>query len=203
MHTLRFLPLELVRSMEDNGTMMSLDSGQEIMREGQYIKAVPLVLKGAIKVVSHFEEKELLLYYIQTKESCIMSLTAILENSPSRIFAYTESLSEVLLIPAPLVKQYLNKYPAFQQLFFQQFSQRYNDLLNSIQQVLFQKIDQRVLNYLREKSELQNSLQLKISHKEIAADLGSAREVISRAIKKLEQEGKVKQERQGWIFLKW
>lgn len=182
---------------------MSFDTGQEIMREGQYVKAVPLVLEGAIKVVSHFEEKELLLYYIQASESCIMSFTAVMENSPSRIFAYTESPSRVLLIPAQLIGQYLGTYPAFQQLFFQQYHKRYDDLLRSIEQVLFQKIDQRVLNYLREKSTLQNTLKLKISHREIATDLGSAREVISRAIKKLEQEGQVKQERQGWISLKW
>lgn len=199
--SLRFLPLELQQAIVQNGQYLEFRANQEIIREGQYIGAVPLVLEGVIKVVSQFDEKEILLYYIQAQESCIMSLTAILDNIPSRIIATTETETKAILIPAVVVNVWLNKFPAFQQLFFKQYHLRYGDLLSSIQQLLFQKIDSRVLTFLKEKSRLLQTDKLKISHREIANNLGTAREVVSRAIKKLEHEGYLHQMGQGWIAI--
>lgn len=199
---LHFLPSGLQEAIHEHGQLVAFEEGQEIIREGQYIKVIPIILEGAIKVISRFEEKDLLLYYIQARESCIMSLTAIMENSPSKIFAITEAPTRAILIPARLIEEWLRIYPSFRQLFFQQFYHRYEDLLDTIQQLLFEKIDQRVLKYLRNKSELLQTKKLKISHRQIAEDLGSAREVISRAMKKLEHEGNVSQIGQGWVELK-
>lgn len=199
--SLHFLPPKLQEAIAQYGQLMEFEEGEEIIREGQYIKVIPIVLEGAVKVISRYEEKDLLLYYIQARESCIMSLTAILENSPSKIYAVTEAPTRVILIPGRLIEEWMRAHPSFRQLFFQQFYQRYDDLLNTIQQLLFEKIDQRVLKYLREKSALHQSRRLKISHRQIAEDLGSAREVISRAMKKLENEGFVSQAGQGEIVL--
>ena len=198
---LGFLPHQLREVIIQNGQLMEFDEGTEIIREGQYIKVIPIVLEGAVKVISRFEEKDLLLYYIQAQESCIMSFTAIMENSPSRIYAITEAPTKAILIPGSLIQEWIRIYPSFRQLFFQQFYQRYDDLLESIRQLLFEKIDRRLLKYLRNKSELLQSNQIKISHRQIAEDLGSAREVVSRAMKKLEHEGLVSQPRQGWVTI--
>lgn len=196
---LRFLPLALQQAIEKEGKIQEFETGAAIIREGEYIKVIPIVLEGAVKVISRFEEKDLLLYYIQARESCIMSLTAIMENSPSKIFAITEAPTKVILIPARLVEDWLKTYPSFRRLFFQQFYQRYEDLLDTIRQLLFEKIDRRVLSYLREKAAVQRSQTLKLSHRQIAEDLGTAREVVSRAMKKLEHEGLVVQKKQGWV----
>lgn len=199
---LNFLPLVLVQQIEKTGTLISFEPGQQIIREGQYINVLPIVLDGIIKVSSKFEDKDLLLYYIKAQESCIMSLTAILENNPSRIVATAETSTKAILIPANTVNELLRTYPALQQLFFRQFYQRYNDLLDNIHQLLFQKIDQRVFQYLDAKKQILQQNRIPISHKKIAADLGTAREVVSRALKKLEHEGLLQQSGQGWIEIK-
>ena len=168
--------------------------GTEILREGQYVKVIPIVLEGLIKVFSRHEEKELLLYYIKPQESCIMSFSAGMKNEPSKIFAVTEEDTSALLLPTDKVALWVREYPEVNQLFFQQYNLRYSDLLTTIHQLLFERMDKRLLDYLVNKSLLTGRNPIKISHRQIAAELGTAREVISRIMKKLENDGKVRQE---------
>ena len=188
---LPFLPLPLKNEILKNGQLTKFPAGTEILREGQYVKVIPLVIEGLIKVVSSYEDKELLLYYIEPSESCIMSFSAGLWDLPSKIFARAEEDSEVLLLPVSLVKEWVRNYPALNQLFFRQFNKRYDDLLQTIHHVLFDKMDKRLLDYLREKATVLNSQKLNLRHNQIARELGTAREVISRVLKKLEVENKV------------
>lgn len=167
--------------------------GTELVREGQYVKAVPLVIDGLVKVFTRKEDKELLLYYIQPKESCIMSFTASVRQEKSRIFAVTENTTTVLLIPAEQVAGLVNDHPALNQLFYQQFDQRYSELIDTINTLLYDKLDKRLMDYLQEKVRISGHNPVPVSHKEIAADLGTAREVISRLVKKLEHGHKLKQ----------
>lgn len=170
-----------------------IPENMEVMHEGQYVKAVPIVTKGLIKVFTRNEDKELLLYYIQPGESCIMSFDACLKNIPSKVYASTEKESSVLLMPVEQVFRWMKQYPEFNSLFFLQYNQRYNELLSMINQLLFEKMDKRIMDYLKAKQKLTGANPLKISHRQIANDLGTAREVVSRVMKKLEHEGKVKQ----------
>lgn len=187
------LSAELTQEIAENGKVMEIPAGAEILREGQYVKVIPIVITGLIKVFSRHEDKELLLYYIKPKESCIMSFAASLKNEPSSVFAITEEDSTVLVLPVEKVSKWIKQFPDINQLFFQQYNQRYVELLTTINHLLFNKLDVRVLNFLRERAELTNTNTLKISHRQIASELGTAREVISRIIKKLETEGLVKQ----------
>lgn len=187
------LNLALVSEMSKHALCKDIPQGAEILREGQYIKVVPIVLNGLIKVFTRHEDKELLLYYIKPNESCIMSFSASLKNDPSRVFAITEEDTTALLLPVDKVSKWITQYPDINTLFFQQYNLRYSELLNTIHHVLFDKMDKRLYDYLLEKSELKNSKVLKIAHRQIANDLGTAREVISRVMKKLEHHGKVKQ----------
>jgi len=181
----------LTQEIADNGKVMEIPAGAEILREGQYVKVIPVVISGLIKVFSSHEDKELLLYYIKPKESCIMSFAASLKNEPSSVFAITEEDSTVLVLPVAEVAKWTKQFPDINQLFFQQYNMRYVELLTTINHLLFNKLDVRVLNFLRERAELTNTNPLKISHRQIASELGTAREVISRIIKKLETEGLV------------
>ena len=165
----------------------------EVMREGQYVKAVPIVTEGLVRVYTRNEDKELLLYYIQRGESCIMSFDACLKNVPSKVYASTEKNSSVLLMPTEYVFRWMKEYPEFNSLFFLQYNLRYTELLNMINQLLFEKMDVRILDYLKAKLKINGKNPIKISHRQIANDLGTAREVVSRVVKKLEHEGKVKQ----------
>ena len=191
---LQRLQPDLQREIEAHGMVKEIPRGTEILREGQYVKVIPLLMEGLIKVFSRRDDKELLLYYIKPEESCIMSFAAGIKNEPSMIYAVTEEDTTVLLLPADKVRQWIRHYPDINSLFFQQYNLRYTDLLSTIHQLLFDRMDKRVLDYLINKVRLTGRNPVKISHREIAADLGTVREVVTRLLKKLEAEGAIHQE---------
>jgi len=170
-----------------------IPKGTVILREGQYVKVIPIVIDGLIKVFSSFEEREILLYYIQPHESCIMSFTASLKNEPSKIYAEAEEDTKAILIPSDKISRLTEAYPEMNTFFYRLFNLRYLELLDTISHILFKKMDERLYNYLRKKVKLSGHNPLRISHLQIANELGTVREVISRVMKKLEAEGKVHQ----------
>lgn len=184
---------DLISEILESCVIKEFPKKTELIREGQFVKLVPIVLKGLVKVFIGKDEKELLLYYIHPRETCIMSFSACLKNEKSKIFAITEEESNVLLIPSDKLSRWVTDYPKINQLFYQQFDLRYAELIVTINHLLFDKLDKRLLDYLGEKISLTGKNPVKITHKEIANDLGTAREVISRLIKKLEHLQKVKQ----------
>ena len=194
---LPFFDGELLQEIAANGIVKEIPAGREILKEGQYVKMIPIVMEGLVKVFTRAEEKELLLYYIGPAQSCIMSFSAGLSNTPSRIFAFTEDASVLLLLPSEKLGKWIKKYPQINELFFKQYNLRYTEMLDTINSLLFDRLDQRLYNYLLEKSKLKGEKILDIRHRQIAGELGTAREVITRVMKRLEQEGKVRQLPEG------
>jgi len=190
---LKHLPEEFRKELTEFVVTSKFDKGTEILREGQYVKMIPIVLEGVVKVLTRKDERELLLYYIESGESCIMSFNAGFKNIPSKVFAVTETDVVLLLMPAEKVNQWIKIYPFLNELFYNLYDQRYDSLLDTINQLLYSKLDQRLYEYLLELSRKRNSKVINIRHREIASDLGTAREVISRVMKKLEIEGKIHQ----------
>ena len=191
--SLSFLSSELREKVMASSQVMEIPKGTEILREGQYVKVIPIVLEGLVKVFSNFNEKDLLLYYIQPNESCVMSFASSLKNDPSKVYAITEEDSKILLMPVDKVIKWIDQFPSINQLFYQQYNLRYSELLETINHVLFNKMDKRLYDFLLEKKKVTQQNPIKISHRQIANELGTAREVISRVMKKLENERKVKQ----------
>jgi CRP/FNR family transcriptional regulator len=185
------------QALEEESTLMQFEKETEILHEGQYVKVVPVVLEGVVKVFTRSADKELLLYYIETGESCIMSFTAVMRNSPSRIYAVAGENTVVALIPSEKLRQLVRSTPALNELFYELFDTRYNDLLHTIQDLLFSRMDQRLYHYLLEQGRQKATSIINLRHREIAADLGTAREVVSRIMKKLENEGKILQTENG------
>ena len=126
-----------------------------------------------------------------------MSFAASIQNEPSRVFAITEEQSKVLLIPVEVSAEFVKQFPYYNDLFFKLYNQRYADLIDTINHLLFHKMDQRIIDYLKERQILKNQKILKLTHKQIAHELGTAREVISRILKKLENENKIIQHPTG------
>lgn len=184
---------ELVESILEESVLETFQKNTIVIREGQYLKYLPVIIEGIVNVYSQFDGKELLLYYIKPRQSCIISFTAAIYNQPSKIFARTEEETKILLLPTTKVAEWTAKYPRFNQLFFDLYNQRYLDLLETINQLVFKTLDQRILSYLIERSKLMDTDIVEIRHRQIANDLGTAREVVSRVIKKLEKEEKVEQ----------
>jgi len=190
---LAYLGSELIEEIQSHSIIKDIPKDTVILREGQYVKVIPIVLNGLIKVFTRQENKELLLYYIKPNESCIMSFAASLKNSPSNVFALTEEDSTIVLMPVDKVSKWIKQFPNINMLFFQQYSVRYSELLDTIHHLLFDKMDKRLYDFIKKRIGLTGKNPLKISHRQIATELGTAREVISRVMKKLENEGKVKQ----------
>jgi len=194
---LSFLSPQLVDTLIQHSTIQDFPKGTQLLRDEQYVNVLPLVIHGLVKVFSKFNEKELLLYYIQPKQSCIMSFSASLKNTPSKVFAITEEDSKVLLIPTRYLAQWLKEFAELRELFYHQYDLRYSELLDTIQHILVDKMDKRLYDYLKHKFELTHKEPITLTHGQIANELGTAREVISRMIKKLEYENKIAQSTNG------
>lgn len=188
-----FLGLELIEQISEHAIVKEIPKETEILQEGQYVNYVPILLKGLLKVYTSKEDKELLLYYIQPFESCVMSFVAGLNNEKSKIYALTVEDSTIVLLPSEKLIYWIHQFPKLNLLYYQQFDLRYTEMISTINQLLFDKLDKRLLEYLRERANVTGKNPIKVSHREIANELGTAREVVSRLIKKLERDGKVKQ----------
>jgi CRP/FNR family transcriptional regulator, anaerobic regulatory protein len=194
---LSFLHPKLAEEILNHSSIKEFAKGTRILSEDQYIKVVPIVLEGLVKVYSVFGERELLLYYIEPTQSCVMSFSAALANKPGRVYAVTEEDSKILLLPVHKLSFWIKHFPDFNELFYHQYDLRYSDLLETIEHLLINRMDKRLLDYLKQKSLLTNQNPIKISHVQIANELGTAREVITRIIKKLETEGLLIQNQNG------
>jgi CRP/FNR family transcriptional regulator len=189
----KFLGKALISELLASSVVKTFPAQSELVREGQYVKYVPLILNGLVKVFTQIEDKELLLYYIQPQQSCIMSFSSCINNDKSKIFAITEEESTVLLIPSEKIAKWVTEFPTINMLFYQQYDLRYSELVDTIHHMLYYKLDKRLIDYLEEKVRITGKNPIKISHKEIANDLGTAREVVSRLVKKLEKQNILKQ----------
>jgi CRP/FNR family transcriptional regulator len=195
---------ELQEKIIAESIVEEIPKGSEILKEAQYVKVLPIVISGLVKVYSKFDEKELLLYYIEPAQSCVMTFYAALKNTPSKVYATTEEDSKILLIPVRHLPSWLKEYPDFNELFYNQFNLRYSELLNTIGHLLLDKMDKRLYDHLQKKSLLTQHNPIKMSHNQIANELGTAREVVTRVLKKLETDGKVEQNADGIkIIGKW
>jgi len=190
---LAFLGTELCEKLLEASQIAEIAAGKEILTVGQRIQAIPIVLKGLLKVFTRHEDKDLLLYYIKPEESCIMSFSACLSHQRSSIYAQTLEDCTLMLIPSDTVDQLAKSDPQFNLLFHQQYQTRYNDLLNTINELVFTHLDERLLAFIRKNISLSKEKSLSLSHREIANELGTAREVVSRLLKKLEKDGKITQ----------
>lgn len=189
---LKLFSPELLDEIYYKSKIIEVPSGAEILKVGQYVKALPIVLSGRIKVFTFGEEKEFLLYYIKENESCIMSFSALVNNEASKIYAFAEDKTTLLLMPGEDVHKWSRKYPEFNYFYLKYYQNKYEDLINTLRQVVFEKLDVRVLKYLKDKSRMSNQAAIRVTHKEISSDLGTSREVVTRILKKLENDHLIK-----------
>lgn len=184
---------ELLHQLAEKGTIKQVQEGDIIMDIGQFIQSIPLVMKGSIKVLREDEEgNEILLYYLGSGESCAMSLTCCLGEGQSQIRAVAEEDTTLFMIPAHLMDEWMMKFRSWKNFIMATFSARFEELLHTIDLIAFRKMDERLWHYLKEKAEIHQDTAFNITHQQIAYDLHSSREAVSRLLKKLEQMGKLK-----------
>jgi len=188
---------EFYRELKEHSITVSVNARQELMSQGQKVNHIPVLINGMVKVYTLNDGKELLYYYISPGESCIMTFSSIFSDKISKIYALAEEKSEILLLPVPQVLKWLQQYPQLNRIFFLEYDLRYKVMMDTISQVVFQRLDKRILEYLDQRIKRNGTAVLKVSHKKIADDLGTAREVVSRILKKFEKEGVITQNHLG------
>lgn len=182
----------LFSELEAKGKYMTAKPGDIIMEIGQPVRFMPIILTGTVKIVRLDEEgRELLLYYIQANESCAMTFTCCMQQQSSEIRAIAEDDVEMLLIPISVMDEWLVRFPSWKSFVMRTIRNRFNELLKTIDQIAFQKLDERLVHYLKEKSKATGSSLVNLSHEQIATELATSRVVISRLLKKLENDQKV------------
>lgn len=181
-------PQDLRAEIIEKGKWMALPPGQQVIDVGNVIRIVPLVFSGSIKVIREDDAgNELFLYYIRSGESCAMTLSSCLRQEKSAIKAVVESSASVLALPVDVVRDLNRRFPLWNDFITETYARRFEEILEVVDQIAFQQLDVRLLKYLLDKSQLLQSRILTISRTEIARDLHSSREVISRLLKQMER----------------
>ncbi|MBK8555231.1 MAG: Crp/Fnr family transcriptional regulator [Lewinellaceae bacterium] len=184
------------------GVIQNFEAGTELLYPGQYIKLVPIVLSGTLKVLRDDDSgKEILLYFIRPGESCIMTLFAVRGNSPSMVRAIVDENAELLLVPVEVISQQLSAHRDWLDFTFALFKQRYEELLQIVNDIAFSRVDERLLDLLLTRSKTSQNGEIMATHQQLADDIGTAREVVSRLLKKLENEGRIATSRGKIKFL--
>lgn len=186
----------LLEQIEKEAVERSFTAGDVIMRTGQYIKSTVLVLKGRIKIYRENEEgSEFLMYYLGPGEACAVSMICTLQSQTSEVMAQAEEDTEVLMLPVQLMDQLMNDYKSWYQFVIRTYRSRFDELLTVVDNIAFRNMDERLEFYLTRYVKNTGTKQIELSHQQIADDLNSSREVISRLLKKMEQQGRVKLQR--------
>ncbi len=175
------------------GKIMTFDVEEIIMDYGSYVRFVPLILEGSIKVSREDEEgNELFLYYLSPGETCSMSFTCCMMNKKSEIRTVAEENTTIIAIPIRYMDQWMSKYQSWKNFILLSYDDRMNQLIKTIDSIAFQKMDQRLVNYLEKKAKATDSKIINATHQQIAYDLNASREAISRLLKQLEKDGEVR-----------
>lgn len=182
---------ELLEKIMETCELQTFNKGDVIVREGQYVKVVPIVISGTIRVFQTKEDREILLYYVESNQTCMMSLSACFYNNESPSQAVAMERTEVLTVPTRYITQWQKEYLSWNNFVIKTFRSRYDELLNVFESVAFEHIDKRLLKFLQAEVMRQNSSNIEVSHQQLANELGTTRVVISRILKQFELENKV------------
>ena len=187
------LPSTLMEEINASSTTVDIPKNVKIISVGDFMDFIPFVKKGNVRVFIEDEEtkKEQLLYYVSDGETCLMSMIASFGDSISKVSAITDTECQILKVPNSKVRTWQTDYKEWNDLILNLFLKRYWDLLDTINALSFKRIDERLYSYLKKNSPSNGSIADSRTHREIANDLGTSREVISRSLKKLQLEGKI------------
>jgi len=183
----------LIDEISEFGKIVDYKAGNSLIEIGSYIKQMPLLVSGTLKISREDSDgNELLLYYLKGGETCAMSLTCCMGAAKSNIRATAIEDTQIIMLPTSKIDEWIKRYDVWKNFVFMSYQMRFEELLQTIDSIAFMKMDERLEKYLLERSTELNSAIINLTHQEIASDLNTSREVISRLLKQLEKLGKIK-----------
>jgi len=193
---------KLIDEIEAVSSIVEFNEGDQLIQIGEYIRRMPLLLSGAIKVLREDrDEGELLLYFLERGDTCAMTLACCMGDTQSEIRAVAENSGSVAMIPVNKMEEWLGKYKSWRNFVFSSYNKRLSEMLNAIDNLAFMNMDERLTNYLLEKSKINNTKTIEKTHQEIAYELNTSRVVVSRLLKALENQGKIRLHRNSIVLL--
>lgn len=187
---------DLIEEIEQTAVFKKIPQDTTLINIGDYVKSMPLLLSGAIKVLRVDDNAdELLMYFLETGDTCAMTMSCCLGHTKSEIKAVAELDTELLMIPVQKMEEWTAKYKSWRNFVFESYHSRLQELLHTVDTIAFLNMDKRLLKYLKEKAKVSGDTTLHTTHQEIAYDLNTSRVVISRLLKKLETMKKIKLKR--------
>lgn len=182
----------LIEEIAEVSLLRDFTEGDILIDFGDYIKKMPLLIEGAIKILREdFDEGELLLYFIEKGDTCAMTMACCMGETKSEIRAVAETNGKVIMIPVYKMEEWLGKYKSWRSYVFNSYNNRLKEMLNAIDNLAFMNMDERLVNYLTDKAKINHSREIQATHQEIAYDLHTSRVVVSRLLKALENDGKI------------
>lgn len=187
-----FFSTDLVNDIKNNASTQFYGAGSIIMRTGQYIKSTVLIIRGKIKIYREDENGgEFFMYYLQPGQACAISMICATKNQKSQIMARVVEDVELVMIPLALMDKWMMQHRSWYEFVIDTYRSRFEEVLEVIDSIAFRAMDERLEFYLQRHATSCGCKELKLSHQEIASDLNTSREVISRLLKKMEQRGTV------------
>ncbi len=182
----------LLAEIAEVGVLREVAAGEKLLEIGEYIRGMPLLLSGVIKILREDRDgDELLLYYLEQGDTCSMTMSCCMGQTRSEIRAVAETDARLVMVPVRKMEEWTARYLSWRTFVFESYNQRLNELFQAIDSIAFMNMDERLIQYLREKMRIADEPIIRNTHREIAYDLHSSRVVISRLLKKLERMGKI------------
>ncbi len=193
---------ELLKEINQIAIIQNIAEGNTMVEIGNYVKFIPLILEGVIKVIREDEDaNELLLYFLEKGDTCAMTLTCCMGKKQSEIRATAETNVTVAMIPVEKLDEWMVKYKTWRHFILASYNNRFMEVLETVDSIAFMNMDERLLKYLANKVKISQSKFIEITHQQIAEDLNTSRVVISRLLKNLENKNAVKLSRNSIKFL--
>ena len=184
---------ELLDEINTVGVYREVSEGSKLIEIGDYIKSMPLLINGAVKILREDDKgDELILYFLERGDTCAMTLACCIGDAKSEIRAVAETDAKLVMIPVKKMAEWMSKYKSWQNFILSSYHDRMSELLEAIDTIAFLKMDQRLFKYLKDKAMVNHDDVIHVTHQEIAHDLHTSRVVISRLLKTLELDGKIK-----------
>ncbi|WP_339896223.1 Crp/Fnr family transcriptional regulator [uncultured Algibacter sp.] len=184
---------DLITEISKNGIFKNFKKDDIIIDINQSLNFIPLLLTGDIKIIREDSDgNELLIYFLEAGETCTMSLTCCLGTTKSKIRAVAEKDSSLVMIPVQNMQTWFHNNASWRNFILQSYQIRFDEMLEAIDSLAFMKMDERLYKYLKNMAMVDESKTISIKHQDIAEDLNTSRVVVSRLLKKLENENKIK-----------
>lgn len=181
---------ELIDEIVEMGKLHHVKEGEVIIDYGQNLKGMPLLLDGAIKILRKDNDgDELALYFLEIGDSCTMTMNCCMGQQTSKIKAVAETDAKFVTVPAIQMKEWMKKYQSWMAFVFESYNNRFNEMLEAIDNLAFSNMNDRLYKYLKDQVIIRKATKLQLSHQDIAYDLNTSRVVISRLLKSLENDG--------------